>query len=81
MAAWSACRELAMGGAGRVDGERAGIADIGDMVEEFQCADETLACRGAAGEFEPHQPAIAAAQIFLRALLVHASGQAGVNHF
>jgi len=41
--------ELAVRGAGRVDGERARIADIGDMVEQLQGGDEPLPRLGAAG--------------------------------
>jgi len=35
--------QLRMGGAGRVDGEAAGVADIGDVVEQLQRVDEAAA--------------------------------------
>ena len=33
--------ELRVCGAGRMDGERACIADVGHMIEELECIDET----------------------------------------
>ena len=33
-------RQLLMRGGGRMDGERARVADVGDMVEEFERVDE-----------------------------------------
>ena len=56
-------RKLRVGGRRRVDGEAAGIADIGDVEEQLQRVDEGPPRLLAAREFEADQRAVAAVQI------------------
>ena len=53
-------RELAVGGRGRVDGERARVADVGDVMEQLERIDEGPAGLPSALQLEPDQAAIAA---------------------
>jgi len=50
---------------GGVDGEAARVADIGDVVEQFERVDEFPARDGASRQFEAEQRAIAALEIFV----------------
>src|ERR1700683_2820829 len=50
-------RELRMGGRGRVNGEAARVADIGDVIEELQAVDEAPPRLASLGEFEPDEAA------------------------
>ncbi len=59
-------RELRVGGARRMDGERARVADVGDMIEELERVDELGAGGLAALDLEADQAALPALQIFLR---------------
>src|SRR5579862_6189217 len=58
-----------MRGAWRMDGERARVADIGNVIKQLERVDELLARVDAALEFEADQPAIAALQISVGATL------------
>ena len=52
----------------RMDGERARVADVGDVIEELQRVDEAPARLAPGREFEADEAAKAALEIFLRAL-------------
>ena len=67
-------RELRMGRRRRVDGQAAGVADIGNVVVHLQCIDETPAGRQAALQLEAHQPATATLQICLRPAILGGIG-------
>ena len=56
----------------RMDGERAGITDVGDMIEELQVIYEPTASLFAALELEAKQCAIAALQIGISAAFAFA---------
>ena len=58
-------RELRVGGRRRMDGERARVADVGDVVEELQRVDEPPPRLFPARQFEADQAAEAALEIFL----------------
>ena len=58
-------RELRMRGRSRMNGERASVADVGDMIEELQRVNEPGAGGLAALDLEADQAALPAAQIFL----------------
>ena len=61
-------RKLRVGRRRRMDGERARVADVGDVVEQLQRVDEPPPRLMPAGEFEADQAAEAALEILLRAL-------------
>ena len=69
-------RELRVGRRRGMDGERAGVADVGDVIEQLQRVDETPPRLAPAGELEADQSAVAALQIFLRALALPARSAA-----
>ena len=73
-------RKLRMGRRRRMNGEAARIADIGDMVEEFQRVDEAASRIQPALEFKAEQGAIAALQIFIGAFTRFACLLRRVNH-
>ena len=52
-----------------MNGERASVADIGDVIEHFQSVDEFAAGITAAFEFEADQSAVAAFEIGVGAAL------------
>ena len=56
-------RKLGVGGGGRMDRQGAGVADIGDVVDQLKPVDEGAPGIASALQFEPDQPAIAALQI------------------
>src|SRR5580704_9592612 len=62
-------RELLVGGQllmrsrGWMNGERACVANIGDMVEKLERVDELAPCLDTALELEPHQAAVTAFEI------------------
>src|SRR5215470_11941282 len=56
-------RKLRMRRARRMDREAAGVADIGDVIEELQGIDEPPSGLDAAREFETDQTAVAALEI------------------
>ena len=62
-------QELRVGRRRRMDGERACVADVGDVVEELQRVDEFAPRLLAALDLEADQAALPAAKIFLRAAL------------
>ncbi len=64
--------KLRVGGRGRVDGEAARVADIGDVVDQLQRVDELLAGREAALPLEAAQAAFGAAEILVGPLAGHA---------
>src|SRR5689334_16678457 len=72
--------ELAVGGAGGMDDEALGVADVGEMAPERERFDEALAGRTAARDVEGEDRARAARQILLREGMVRAGGEAGVAH-
>ena len=55
--------QLRMGRGRRMDGEAAGVADVGDVVEQPERVDEAPAGLAAAPQFESDQAAIAAPQV------------------
>ena len=59
-----------------MDGERARIADIGDVIEELQRVDELAPRLLAALELEADEAALPALEIFLRALFCDARSDA-----
>ena len=60
-------RELRVGGGRRMDGERARVADIGDVIEELERVDELAPRLLAALDLEPDQAAQPALEIFFGA--------------
>ena len=78
-------RELVLGEscecvvAGRMDRQRARIADVGHVVEQLERIDEARARLRAALQLEADQPAEAALQIVLGAALLLALEQARVD--
>ena len=70
-------RHLLMRGRGRVNGERAGVANIGDMVEKLERVDELAPCLDAALELEADEAAVAAFEIGIGAAAGLARLQAG----
>ena len=68
-------RQLRMRVRGRMNGQRARIANIGDMVEELERIDEGLSGGKPVLQLKPHEAAIAAPQIGMRA----ARGVAGLQ--
>ena len=67
--------QLRMRGRSRMNGQRARIADIGDVVEEPEGIDEGLSGGEPVLKLEPDEPAIAAPQLGMRA----ARGVAGLQ--
>ena len=61
---------------GRVDGQRARVADIGDVIEHLQVVDELAPGVAAALQLEADQPAVAALEIGIGAPLGLAGHQA-----
>ena len=57
-------RELRVGGGRRMDGERARIADVGDVIEELERVDELGAGGLAALDLEADQTALPAVRYF-----------------
>src|ERR1700735_4640399 len=70
-------RQLLMRGGGRMDGERARVADVGDMVEEFERVDELAPRRAPTLRLEANQAAVAAFEIGISATAWLACLQAG----
>src|SRR5271165_7667263 len=74
-------RELRVGRRRRVDDERASVADVGDVIEEFQRVDELWSRFAPAPELEADEAALPAAQVFFRALLAHSRLLRRMEHF
>src|SRR5687767_6364178 len=55
-------RKLRVGSGGRMDRERAGVTDIGDVVDQLQPVDERPSGVASALQLEPDQPAVAILQ-------------------
>src|ERR1700729_3017158 len=70
-------RQLLMGGRGRMNGKRARVANVGDMVEKPERVDELASCLYATLELEPDKAAVAAFEIGVGASAVLARLQAG----
>ena len=70
-------RKLRVRGAGRVDRERAYIADVGDVIEHLQAVDELASGIATALELEADQTAVTALEISIGTPLGLASHQAG----
>src|SRR3954469_10073847 len=70
--------ELAVRGRGRMNDERAGIADIGEMREQLHVRDELHAGVVAALEPESEDRAGALGHVFLRKIVVAVAGEPGV---
>src|SRR5580700_896274 len=73
-------RELRVRGGRRMDGERARIADIGDVIEEFQRVDEFAPRLLAALDLEPDEAAQPALEIFFSPPLGFALLNRGMDH-
>src|SRR5699024_5742730 len=71
--------ELAVGGGGRVDDQRAHITDIGHHGVQLQRIDQGSAVLGSAVEFEGNDGSGTFGQVLLSALVVGAGGQAGID--
>ena len=63
-------RQLAVGGAGRVDGQALGIADVGEVAEELQVVDELLPGFDAALDAKAEDRARTLRQVLLGQLMV-----------
>ena len=70
-------RQLLMRGRGRMNGERARVADVGDMIEKLERVDELAPRLDAALELEADQAAVAAFEIGVGAAAGLARLQAG----
>jgi hypothetical protein len=73
-------RQLGMRRGGRMDREAAGVADVGDVIEQLQRVDEAPAGVAAGRELEADQPAEAALEIALGALAVDAGLHRRMDH-
>jgi len=62
-------RELRVGSAGWMNGERASVADVGDVIKQLQRVDEFAAGVTAAFEFEANQSAVSTFEIYVCASL------------
>ena len=62
--------QLRVRGAGRVDGQRTRIADVGHVVEELERIDESRACLAALLELEADETTVPALEIGARAALL-----------
>src|ERR1700722_10794990 len=71
--------KLRMRGRRRMNRQAAGIADVGDMVEELQPVDETASGLTAACQFEADEAAEPPFQIFVGALARDAALHGGMN--
>src|ERR1700722_2054911 len=56
-------RQLLMRGRGRMNGKRACVADVGDMVQKLERVDELAPCLDAALELETDEAAVTAFEI------------------
>src|SRR5580658_104076 len=72
--------QLAVRGRGRVDDQRASVADIGEMREQLHVGDEFYAGVVAALEPEREYRTGAARAVFLREVVVAVAGQARIAH-
>ena len=63
-----------------MDRQRLGVADIGQMRNQFQCLDEFAAGLGSAFDPEPDDRTGLPAEIFVGQGLIRASRQSGVIH-
>ncbi len=72
-------RQLRVRRRGRVDREASGVADIGDVVVQFERIDETAASLAAGFEFEAYQATIATREIFVCPLTRRAGLQARID--
>ena len=73
-------RHLAMGGGGGMAGQRLGVADIDQPLDQLQRVIEMLARFEAAFDAKGQQRRHPAAQIFLRQRVIGAFGKAGILH-
>ena len=73
-------RELAMGGAGGVDDEALGVADVGEVGEQAHAADEVLAGLAAAIEVEAEHGAGAAGEVLRHEPVVFRASEARVAY-
>ena len=76
----SSARLLAVGGAGRMDHQRFGVADVGQMRGELDRLDELSRRRMSAFYAESQNRPAAARQIFLRHFIIRMRGQARIVH-
>ena len=68
-----------MGGGRGVDGQRAGVADVGGVVEQLELIYEAGASFTAVGELEADQGAEAAGQVFIGVNALGAGLERGVG--
>ena len=69
-----------MGGGPRVDGQRLGVADVGQVGDELEAVDNLAAGRAAALDAEAQHAAEAALEVLLGRLVRLVAREAGVRH-